>query len=110
MDIKTKKLRIAKIEVEKLFGVYNYTLDCFSNKTEDNLIILYGDNGTGKSTILHLISFLLSNKRRNGHKSQMANIEFKSFKLTFDTGDFILAYRKNSGLQASWVPLIFAIK
>ena len=45
MDIKTKKLRIAKIEVEKLFGVYDYTLDCFSNKTEDNLIILYGDNG-----------------------------------------------------------------
>ena len=39
MDIKTKKLRIAKIEVEKLFGVYDYTLDCFSNKTEDNLII-----------------------------------------------------------------------
>ena len=94
MDIKTKKLRIAKIEVEKLFGVYDYVLDCSSYKTEDNLIILYGDNGTGKSTILHLISFLLSNKRSNGHKSQMANVEFKSFKLTFDTGDFILAYRR----------------
>lgn len=104
MDIKTKKLRIAKIEVEKLFGVYDYTLECFSNKPEDNLIILYGDNGTGKSTILHLISFLLSNKRRNGHKSQMANIEFKSFKLTFDTGDFILAYRKKqpSGFMGSF--------
>ena len=34
----------------------------------------------------------------------MANIEFKSFKLTFDTGDFILAYRKKqpSGFMGSF--------
>lgn len=99
MDINTKKLRIVKIEVEKLFGVYNYVLDCSSNKIEDNLIILYGDNGTGKSTILHLIYYLLSNKRRNGHKSRMANVEFKSFKLIFDNDDYILASRKKENLS-----------
>ena len=69
------KLKISKIEVRKLFGVYDYDLQYNSSDfTDDNLIILYGDNGTGKSTILRMINYLLSNKERNGHKSELANI------------------------------------
>lgn len=99
MNQELKKQKIARIEVEKLFGVYNYVLDCSSDTNDDNLMILYGDNGTGKSTILHLIYYLLSNKRRNGHKSRMANVEFKSFKLIFDNDDYILASRKKGNLS-----------
>lgn len=99
MNQEFKKHKIARIEVEKLFGVYNYVLDCSSDTNDDNLMILYGDNGTGKSTILHLIYYLLSNKRRNGHKSRMANVEFKSFKLIFDNDDYILASRKKGNLS-----------
>lgn len=99
MNKEFKKHKIARIEVEKLFGVYNYVLDCSSDRNDDNLMILYGDNGTGKSTILHLIYYLLSNKRRNGHKSRMANVEFKSFKLIFDNDDYILASRKKGNLS-----------
>lgn len=99
MNKELKKHKIARIEVEKLFGVYNYVLDCSSDRNDDNLMILYGDNGTGKSTILHLIYYLLSNKRRNGHKSRMANVEFKSFKLIFDNDDYILASRKKGNLS-----------
>lgn len=104
MILESNKQRIARIEVEKLFGVYDYVLDCSSDNCEDNLMILYGDNGTGKSTILHLIYYLLSNKRRNGHKSQMANVEFRLFKLIFDNDDYILASRnkENLGLIGSF--------
>ena len=90
------KLKISRIEVRKLFGVYNYDLQYASNEvTFDNLMILYGDNGTGKSTILRMINYLLSNKERNGHKSELANIAFESFLISFTDGNFIKAYRDN---------------
>ena len=90
------KLKISRIEVRKLFGVYNYDLQYASNEvTFDNLMILYGDNGTGKSTILRMINYLLSNKERNGHKSELANIAFESFLISFTDGSFIKAYRDN---------------
>lgn len=91
------KLKISKIEVRKLFGVYNYDLlYTSSDVTYDNLMILYGDNGTGKSTILRMINYLLSNKERNGHKSELANIAFESFLISFTDGSFIKAYRDNN--------------
>lgn len=91
------KLKISRIEVRKLFGVYNYDLQYASNEVSfDNLMILYGDNGTGKSTILRMINYLLSNKERNGHKSELANIAFESFLISFTDGSFIKAYRDNN--------------
>lgn len=90
------KLKISKIEVRKLFGVYNYDLQYTSGDvTYDNLMILYGDNGTGKSTILRMIYYLLSNKEKNGHKSELANIAFESFLISFTDGSYIKAFRKN---------------
>ena len=42
--------RIKKIEIEKLFGHYDYNL--FLNKNIDNkFFILYGDNGCGKRNL-----------------------------------------------------------
>ena len=88
------KLKISRIEVRKLFGVYNYDLQYTSSDvTYDNLMILYGDNGTGKSTILRMINYLLSNKERNGHKSELANIAFESFLISFTDGSYIKAFR-----------------
>lgn len=96
------KLKISKIEVRKLFGVYNYDLQYTSSDvTYDNLMILYGDNGTGKSTILRVIYYLLSNKERNGHKSELANIAFESFLISFTDGSYIKAFREND--QFSWM-------
>ena len=90
------KLKISKIEVRKLFGVYNYDLQYTSSDVAyDNLMILYGDNGTGKSTILRMIYYLLSNKERNGHKTELANIAFESFLISFTDGSYIKAFREN---------------
>ena len=96
------KLKISKIEVRKLFGVYNYNLQYTSSDvTYDNLMILYGDNGTGKSTILHMINYLLSNKEKNGHKSELANIAFESFLISFTDGSYIKAFREND--EFNWL-------
>lgn len=90
------KIKISKIQVVYLFGVYDYDLECASNSDVDNLMILYGDNGTGKSTILRMIYYLLSSKSNCGHKSQLANIPFKDFKIHFDDGSFVEAVRMST--------------
>ena len=86
--------QIESIKVEKLFGLYDYVLTK-SKEESDNLIILYGDNGTGKSTILRIIYYLFSTQRNVGHKSQIANIAFKKIEIKLICGDIVIAERNN---------------
>lgn len=88
-----KSRQIRKIEVKKLFGVYDYNLKLPLDATED-MFILYGDNGTGKSTILRLAYHLLSSEPRRSHRTYLANVVFKSFSVTFDDGIVVSAERK----------------
>jgi len=45
-------MKLQKIEIEKLFDQYNYNIDFINN---DNIKIITGPNGYGKSTIIGLI-------------------------------------------------------
>lgn len=86
--------QIKKITVEKLFGLYDYELTVNSNAT-DNVFILYGDNGAGKSTILKLTYHLLSSEIGNGHKTYIANVPFKLFSIEFDDETLVQAERED---------------
>lgn len=66
---------IASIRVEKLYGLYTYTLP--STGTLSNAAILYGDNGVGKSTILRLVFHLLSAANNRGHRTALYKADFK---------------------------------
>lgn len=90
------KLAVNKISVEKLFGFYNYTLPNNLECNLSKLLILYGDNGTGKTTILKLFFYLLSTRDRSGYKTRIAETKFKRFSIHFNDGFEIGAYRKNS--------------
>jgi len=50
--LKDENLILEKIEVINLFGRYNYTLDLSS---KNDLTIIFGLNGTGKTTLLKSI-------------------------------------------------------
>ena len=54
---------IRRITVNDLFGRYTYVVEPRDNS---NLLILYGDNGSGKTTILRLLFHLLSAGRTQG--------------------------------------------
>ena len=89
--------RIEHIEVVRLFGRYDYTLE-LNDEDEDvdnatRLSVLYGDNGTGKTTILALIFHLISSEDGRGHKSHIATIPFQKFGVTFADGTRIVAER-----------------
>ncbi|HGO4278897.1 TPA: AAA family ATPase [Klebsiella pneumoniae] len=71
---------IKTIKVEDLFGLYSYTLN--STDISDGTIILYGDNGVGKSTILRLVFDLLSISNSKGHRTALFRANFKSLEVT----------------------------
>lgn len=86
-------LAVTKISVEKLFGLYTYTLPNNSESEIDKLLIVYGDNGTGKTTILKLFFYLLSTRDRSGYKTRIAETKFQKFSVHFQNGFEIGALR-----------------
>ena len=72
---------VSKIIVDDLFGYYTYELPSSHESDSDlsRLMILYGDNGSGKTTILKLLYHLLSPSRRKGHKTFVAQQRFRRF-------------------------------
>jgi energy-coupling factor transporter ATP-binding protein EcfA2 len=93
IDIPTS---IVRVDVEKLFGRYTYSL-CAQDNDQDQysrLLVLYGDNGSGKTTILKLLFHLLSPSISRGHRSFLARVPFHSFSAHLADGTIITAHRE----------------
>jgi recombinational DNA repair ATPase RecF len=63
---------ITRFEIKKLHGYKNIDL-----RLDDNTVILVGENGAGKTTILHLFYYLLS-----GQWSSIARFQFEEIAMT----------------------------
>ncbi len=89
---------IHKIFIEKLFGLYSYEIYLKDDKTLDfpNVLILYGDNGSGKTTILNLLYHTLASSNTEGHKTYVANVRFKKLEVSLADYTIIKAERKNN--------------
>ena len=87
---------ISKIEVKNLFGRYNYTIPIGKdgNAETSRVCLLYGDNGTGKTTILKLIFHLLSAGNNRGHRTYVARTPFQNIDIVFSDSSRITATRK----------------
>lgn len=89
---------IVGFTIHKLFGYLDY--EFAPNKSDQKqlarLAILYGLNGTGKTTILKLAYNMLSPIAARGHKSYVAEIPFKTFGVTLLDGSRIFAERKEA--------------
>mgnify|MGYP002777817986 FL=1 len=94
---------IVRIEVEKLFGKYTYTLSKRDNQLVDSsLIILYGNNGSGKTTILKLLFHLLSPNSVKDHLNFLAHTHFRKFSVVLADGTSITAARGDTTLTGSF--------
>ncbi|PCJ63635.1 MAG: hypothetical protein COA58_15980 [Bacteroidetes bacterium] len=95
--MENKQIGIKSIVVRKLFGHYDYDLPKNADEKDLNkLFILYGDNGSGKTTVLNLIFYLLSTKNKSGFKSKLAQTKFKKFSILLTNGIEIGATREKS--------------
>lgn len=74
--------KITKFVIEKLHGNKNIELEI-----EDNTLILVGENGAGKSTILQLFYYFLS-----GQWTVMTKYDFESISITINNKDYSLRF------------------
>lgn len=85
--------RIKKFKINNLFGYQNVDL-----RFENNIMILMGENGLGKTSILNSLYFTLTQKWR-----KLAKINFETISLNIDDIDFsfnkqqLLAFLENLG-------------
>jgi len=91
---------LASIEVEKLFGRYNYKIEMpvFDSGTISRIAMLYGDNGTGKTTILKMVFHLISPSGNRGHRTFIGRLPFSRFAVVFSDGTKIEAVREGLNL------------
>lgn len=88
---------IKKIYVKDLFGYYTYDLSAKEDNSDlSRLFILYGDNGSGKTTILRAVYYLISTIDGQGHKSELANLKFRKLYVRFENDIEIGAERSGS--------------
>ncbi|MCC3572646.1 MAG: AAA family ATPase [Microcoleus sp. PH2017_29_MFU_D_A] len=71
-------MRIHKISVTKIFGVFNHAV---SLNMEDRITIIHSPNGFGKTALFRLINGFF-----NSRYSELRTIPFTEFRLDFDDG------------------------
>ena len=88
-------LILEKFEISGLFGLFDY--DRIEFTSEKQLLILFGPNGTGKTTILRLINYL-----KTGDFNKIAKIKFNKARFSFIKKDengesypYVLAIKNN---------------
>src|SRR5271169_3260067 len=88
-----KPTRIRRIRVDNLFGYLTYVIPSGERDGIDfsRLMILYGDNGCGKTTVLRLLFCLLSAHKGRGDKTYVSRTPFKRLTISFDDGTIVSA-------------------
>ncbi|MCL7379635.1 AAA family ATPase [Streptomyces sp. 35G-GA-8] len=84
---------IKSVEVTKLFGQFYYEIDLtdpmLATPASRRLTLLYGDNGSGKTTILNLLWNALSASPLGAHRSYLGNCPFATLTIQLNNGDSI---------------------
>jgi|SRR5208283_1085076 len=99
----THKRFIERVYVEGLFGQFDHDLNFGDRRPSDpNLLILYGENGTGKTTLLWLMYHLLNKEGGRGHRSYLAGHQFKRIEVVF-SDDVRMSAVRESATSGSFV-------
>jgi energy-coupling factor transporter ATP-binding protein EcfA2 len=86
---------ISTIQVDDLFYTYSYSLQPAhsAGPESERLMLLYGNNGAGKTTILNLLYHLLNPEPYGGHRSFVGGIPFRKFEVQLLDGVSVAASR-----------------
>jgi len=95
---------ITGVLVERLFGLYDYGLGAYGHEQpfESNLIVLYGDNGCGKTTLLRLVYHLLSKEQKRGHRTALGRIPLRRFQVRLEDGTEVGIARDGESINGTY--------
>ncbi|MFC9478868.1 AAA family ATPase [Streptomyces griseus] len=92
---------VSSLDISGLFGHKNLHIDLSGDDENGGhgrrLSLLYGNNGSGKTTALKLLWHALSPDNTVGHRTKIANTPFTTFTIKLCRGD-IIHFSKASGL------------
>lgn len=106
----SQALAVASIRVEKLHGKFDYDIGFLPASqaaggssgedllavSEDRLTLLYGRNGTGKTSLLRLLFHAIASSRGRGHRTELARTRFSRFVVTLTDGTLV-SYARDEG-------------
>ena len=84
-------MRIVKISVKKLFGVYDHEIPL---NQESRITILHGPNGVGKTIVLTMLNGLF-----NANYLSFREVKFEEFRVCFDTDECLAVTKCEDGLR-----------
>jgi energy-coupling factor transporter ATP-binding protein EcfA2 len=101
------RLAIAWIEVDRLHGRFTYRIEVGPSPgvastgglfavSEQRLTLLYGNNGTGKTSLLRLVFHALSAGQNRGHRNALLRTRFGRFAVCLTDGTTI-SYTRSDG-------------
>src|SRR5689334_5147872 len=96
---------LQSVVIEKLFGRFDYNFS-IPDSAEDNMRLLYGENGSGKTTVLRMIYACLSRNTDEGLRTFLGATFFKSIEIRTSSGYVISAKRE----RADRGPYTFSIE
>lgn len=81
-------MKITKIEVKKLFGVFDHEIPL---NTKDHITIIHGPNGYGKTILLTLVNAIFTSQY---HK--IRTIPFSELSISFDNKTILYLYKNST--------------
>jgi energy-coupling factor transporter ATP-binding protein EcfA2 len=95
---------VSRIEVEQLFYTYSYSLSVTPTPGPESgkLMLLYGNNGSGKTTILNLLYHLLHPEPYGNHRLFVGSVPFKLFRVHLLDGIVVTAHRPRKYAPGSY--------
>ncbi|WP_447922039.1 AAA family ATPase [Achromobacter aegrifaciens] len=79
--METQKLRVKRVEISKLYGLYDHSIDLDLN---ERVAIIHGPNGVGKTMLLKLVAALFS-----GRIIELARANFSALHITLNDGSIL---------------------
>lgn len=91
-------LKIDRIEVDNLFGIFNYIIPL---NQQTRITILHGPNGIGKTVLLKMIDSFFK-----GNYIIFHQIPFEEFRVCFDNGEIIKIQKEVKKIKKKDVPVL----